>query len=255
MKPEITSISYSTALTFEMITQNGFQTLGAPTFPSLREDAIYQANANTRSVLLFLQYKLSDRIVGTGSSLKDDWGIPYYRFLMHPKNKNNRHELLLNLEILNHLVYYIAPEFHTMGGLYESLMNKTLLTNSTFWSPKSIGALPANGERTTVSYKRGMHYGILEPGKRRIDGAIKGEMLRGVINDRFETKQSEIYSNERLSHLGDQMLENYFKVLHTPKEERLVNDIRKGRDHIDPRDYLSLISILLYDCYVYIVTK
>jgi hypothetical protein len=174
---------------------------------------------------------------------------------MHPKNKHKWHELLLNLEDLNNLVYYTMPEFHTKSGLYESLMNKALLTNSTFWSPKSIGTLPIKGERTTVSYKRGMHYGILEPGKRKIDSVIKGEMLWGVINSRFEAKQSEIYNNERLTHLGDQMLENYFKVLHTPKEKKLINDIRKGRDRIDPRDYLSLISILLYDCYVYIVTK
>ena len=134
-------------------------------------------------------------------------------------------------------------------------MNNALLANSTFWSPKSIGALPTKGERTTVSYKQGMHYGILEPGKRKIDGTIKGEMLWDVINRRFEAKQSEIYDNERLVHLGDQMLENYLKVLHTPKEKRLINGIWKSRDHIDPRDYLSLISILLYDCYIYIATK
>jgi hypothetical protein len=100
-----------------------------------------------------------------------------------------------------------------------------------------------------------MHYGILEPGKRKIDGAIKGKMLWGVINNKFEANQSEIYDNDRLVFLGDQMLENYLKVLHTPKEQRLVKDIRKGRDQIDLRDYLSLISILLHDCYVYIAMR
>ncbi|MHB8776324.1 MAG: hypothetical protein ACYC6R_00995 [Anaerolineales bacterium] len=99
MKPEITNISYSTALTFELVTQYGFLTLGAPIFPSLRKESIYQTDMNAKSILLFFQYKLSEHIVGTASSLQDDWGVPYYRFLIHPKNKNKRHEVLLHLGI------------------------------------------------------------------------------------------------------------------------------------------------------------
>jgi len=45
MKPEITNISYSTALTFELVTQYDFLTLGAPTFPSLRKEVIYKTNS------------------------------------------------------------------------------------------------------------------------------------------------------------------------------------------------------------------
>ena len=116
MKSEITDIAYSTALTFELVTHYDFQTLGAPTFPSLRKEAIYKSETNSNGVLLFIQYKLGDYFVGTGSSLKDTWGIPYYRFLVHPQKKIKRHQLLMNLESLNHLVYYTAPEFHTIGG-------------------------------------------------------------------------------------------------------------------------------------------
>ena len=139
MKPEITDISYNTALTFELVTQYDFLTLGAPTFPSLRKDAIYKTNADKNSLLLFLQYKLGDHITGTNSSLKNFWGTPYYRFLLHPKRKIKRHMLLANLEHMNTLVYYTTPEFHTISGLYESLMNKTVLANSTFWSPSEVG--------------------------------------------------------------------------------------------------------------------
>lgn len=253
MKPEITDISYSTALTFELVTQYGFLTLGAPIFPSLRKESIYQTDLNARCILLFLQYKLSDHIVGTASSLKGDWGIPYYRFFIHPKNKNNRHELLLSVEGMNHLAYYVAPEFHTKSGLYESLMQKTLLINSTFWSPRQIGDL-TEAERNTISYKRDTHFGILEPGKRQLSKALKGEALLSEIKSKFKTS-AEVYDNEKLVRLGDQMLENYLKVFHTEKERRLISDIWKSRDHIDTRDYLSLISILLYDCYVYIIAK
>ncbi|RJP51035.1 MAG: hypothetical protein C4583_09580 [Anaerolineaceae bacterium] len=253
MKPEITDISYSTALTFELVTQYGFLTLGAPVFPSLRKESIYQTDTNAKSVLTFFQYKLSEHIIGTASSLQDDWGVPYYRFLIHPKNKNKRHEVLLHLEDMNCLAYYVAPEFHTKSGLYESLMQSVLLTHSTFWSPRQIGSL-SQAERNTLSYKHNSHFGILEPGKRKIGGVLKGEALLSEIKSKFEAS-AEVYDNERFVRLGDQMLENYLKVFHTPKEKRLISDIWKSRDRIDARDYLSLISILLYDCYVYIIAK
>lgn len=253
MKPEITDISYSTALTFELVTQYGFLTLGAPMFPSLRKESIYQTDMNVKSALLFFQYKLSERIVGAASSLQDDWGVPYYRFLIHPKNKNKRHEVLLHLEDMNHLAYYVAPEFHTKSGLYEALMQKALLTHSTFWSPRQIGSL-LQAERNTLSYKSDSSFGMLEPAKRKIVRAIKGDALLDEITSKFE-ESAEVYDNERYVRLGDQMLENYLKVFHTPKEERLISDIWKSRGRIDARDYLSLISILLYDCYVYIIAK
>ncbi len=254
MKSEITDIAYSTALTFELVTHYDFQTLGAPTFPSLRKEAIYKSETNSNGVLLFIQYKLGDYFVGTGSSLKDIWGIPYYRFLVHPQKKIKRHQLLMNLESLNHLVYYTAPEFHTIGGLYASLMQRNVLKDSTFWSPLGIGVLPEK-EKNTIAYKRDVQYGILEPGNIKIEHLIKGDTLLSVIRQRFDSNQAGIYDESQLALLGDQMLENYLKIFHTAKERKLIDDIIKSRDRIDARDYLSLISTLLYDCYVYIVTK
>jgi hypothetical protein len=254
MKSEITDISFSSALTFELVTQYGLLTLGAPILPSLQKEAIFRTDMNAKSVLLFIQYRTSERIIGNAASLNDEWGIPYYRFFLHPNNRNKRHELLLSLEDMISLVYYVAPEFHTKSELYESLMQNSLLKNSTFWSPKAIGTL-SQKERNTISYKINQYYGIIEPGKRKIDGAIKGEMLLSMINAKFETNQSESYDNERLLYLGDKMLDNYLKVIHTPKEQRLINDIRKSRNQIDPRDFLSLISVFLYDCFIYVVSR
>jgi len=57
-----------------------------------------------------------------------------------------------------------------------------------------------------------------------------------------------------LLQFGDELLENYLQVFYTPEQRELTDDIKQGREHIDPRDYLSLISILLYDCYVYMIT-
>ena len=74
------------------------------------------------------------------------------------------------------------------------------------------------------------------------------------IKSKFEAG-SEVYDDRRFVRLGDQMLENYLKVFRTPKEKRLISDIWKSRDPIDGRDFLSLISILLYDFYVYIIAK
>ena len=254
MKPEITDISYSTALTFELVTKYDFLTLGAPTFPSLRKEAIYKTTSDTNGMVLFIQYKLGDHIIGSGSSLRDIWGVPYYRFTIHPPKTIKRHELLTNLESLNTPVFYAAPEFHTIGGLYESLMNQTVLDNSTFWSPSGIGVL-AQKEKNTISYKQGTPHGILEPGNLKIENLVRGEMLLQVIRQRFENNQFGKFDNKRIVLLGDQMLDNYQRIFQSAKERKLANDIRVSRDRIDARDYLSLISTLLYDCYVYIVTK
>jgi len=254
MKPEITNISYSTALTFEFVTQYDFLTLGSPTFPSLRKEVIYKTNADSDGVILFLQYKLADHIIGTGASLKDIWGIPYHRFLIHPRKEVRRHELLMNLENLNMSVFYVAPEFHSIGSLYESLMSRNLLANSTFWSPSGIGVL-AEKEKSTISYKQNTDYGILEPGNLKVENLLRGEMLLKVIRQKFERHQFEKYDDERIVLLGNQMLDNYLRIFNSANEKRLVNDIRLSRDRIDARDYLSLISTLLYDCYIYIVTK
>jgi hypothetical protein len=253
MKPEITDISYSTALTFELVTQYGLLTLGAPTFPSLKKEAIYSTDSNSKSVLLFLQYRLGEHNIGSASSLKEYWGTPYYRFTVQPKNKSKLHDLLLGLEDTNNLVFYVAPEVHTRSRLFESLMQTTLLSHSTFWSPRQIGALP-KAKRNTVAYKRGTEFGVLEPERKTVEPVIRGEALLSVIKARVEANWAETYDSERFLRLGDHMLDNYLSLYSAPRERRLANDIRAGRSRIDSRDYVSLISILLYDCYIYIVT-
>ena len=100
-----------------------------------------------------------------------------------------------------------------------------------------------------------MQYGVLEPGNITVEHLIKGDTLLSVIRQRFNSNQAGIYDESQLALLGDHMLENYLKIFHTAKERKLIDDIIKSRDRIDARDYLSLISTLLYDCYVYIVTK
>jgi hypothetical protein len=254
VRSEITEISYSTALTFELVTKYGFLTLGAPTFPSLRKEAIYKIQAKRAVLPLFVQYKLGEYIIGTAASLKGYWGTPYFRFLLHPKNKIQRHELLYRLQGMDHLVYYATPEFHSMSGLFEALMNTTVLANSTFWPPQAIGALK-NAERYTIAYKRDTSYGVLRPGNIKIDGALKGEALLGVIKARFDTNQLGTFDEHHLLRLGDKMLENYREVFQTTKGQKVSDDIRSARGRIDPRDYLSLISVLLYNCYVYLILR
>ena len=254
LKAEITEISYSTALTFELVTRFGFLTLGAPTFPSLRKEAIYKPGGDNPSVPLFLQYKLGDHIIGSASSLRGYWGVPYYRFLIHPRKKIKRQELLVRLENHGHLVYYLAPEFHTMGELFDALMKTEVLAHSTFWPPRAFGRF-AEVERYTLAYKRGRPDGVLQPGNIRIEGSLKGEHLLTAIKGQFDAGKAETYDEGRLRRLGDRMLKTYLEVFPDPKGRRLAEDIRTGRDRIDARDYLSLISILLYDCYVYFVRR
>lgn len=254
MKPEITDTAYIMALTFELVTQHNFLTLGAPTLPSLRREVIYKPEMNVGGVLVFMQYKLGDHIVGTGSSLKDLWGIPYYRFPVDPGKKTKRHALLMELEGMGKLVYYAAPEFHTTGGLYESLMGEKVLENSTFWSPAGIGTVTEKA-RNTIAYKRNAQYGILEPGRIRVERVHKGQALLNALAEHAASHPAEHYDEEKLTVLGDQMLENHLKIFGSAKDKRLARDIGKSRGRIDARDYLCLISTLLYDCHVYIAVQ
>jgi hypothetical protein len=254
MKPEITDTAYITALTFELVTRHNFLTLGAPTLPSLRREVIYKPEMNVRGVPVFLQYKLGDHIVGTGSSLKDLWGIPYYRFPVHPGKKTKRHDQLMGLEGVGKQVYYVVPEFHTTGGLYESLMGQTVLDNSVFWSPAGIGSLTEKA-RNFIAYKRNAHYGILEPGRIRVERVHKGRALLNALADHAAPPQGDHYDDEKLIVLGDQMVENHLKFFHSTKDRRLARDIGKSRGRIDARDYLCLISTLLYDCHVYMAVQ
>ncbi|MBN2385403.1 MAG: hypothetical protein JXB85_00155, partial [Anaerolineales bacterium] len=219
-----------------------------------KDETGLKAGEENAGVLLFLQYKLSEYLVGTNSTLKEKWGIPYYRFSVHPKSKYKRHDLLLSLEGTNHLVYYAAPEFHTLGELYSSLMRTAVLTHTTFWSPQSLGRF-SKAEKYAVAYKRDTPIGRLQPEERVIEGVMRGDMFLKRIREKLDSPQSDAYDDNRLVQLGDQMLDNYLSVFYTPNEWRVVEDIRKGRERIDPRDYLSLISILLYDCFVYFVAR
>jgi hypothetical protein len=204
------------------------------------------------AVPLFFKYKLGDYIVGATASLKDFWGVPYYRFPIYPRTKYRHHELLQNLEAMDYLVYYTAPEIHTINEFYNCLTQQAMLENSSFWSPQEIGNLP-DGQRYRLCHKPGARFGILEPGERKIHKAIKGEMLLDEIRHKFKAEQFEVYDSDRLIWLGDQMLENYLEFFYKPRERRMIDDIRQGRERIDARDYLSLISILLYECYVYMI--
>lgn len=254
MKSEITEISYSTALTFELVTQYGFLTLGAPTFPSLRKDAIFKAGGGDQALLVFLQYKLGDHILGNTSALKGFWGVPYYRFQLQPRRKIERHALLHGLQALGHPVYYVAPEFHSMSGLYASLMATRVLEASTFWPPQAIGEV-SHPDRVTIAYKPAISYGVLQPGKIKIDAILKGTGLLEALRSRFSSGGPGRCDEERLLRTGDRMLALYQEVYPSQNQKRLIDDIRLGRERIDARDYLSMISILLFNCYVYVVTR
>jgi hypothetical protein len=251
---EITNAAYSTALTYEFVVKYKIKTLGAPTLPSLADAAIYADDSQkSTGTLLFLQYKLGEYLIGNTATLKDQWGIPYYRFAVQPGRKTKKHSLLLGLEGIGHPVFYTAPEFHTMAEFYRCLMQQTLLENSTFWSPEAVGELSKN-RRYTAAYKKGVNHGILQPGDKKVDPLVKGEALLGIVKHKLRSASPVVFDDEKLLQFGDQMLENYLNTFHSSRDRNLTGDIRSGRDRLDARDYLSMISILLYDCYVYIVT-
>lgn len=254
MKSELTDISFMTAFTFELVTTYGFSSLGAPTLPSLRAETVIDAEPDGQQVLVCIQPRLSERIAGSAASLQPVWGVPYYRFPLHPRTRNARHDLLRSLEQLNVLVFYVAPAFHTRRELFDALRHQTVLSHCAFWSPREIDELTRSA-RNAVSFKPGLDFSIMEPGQRRIPNGLDGGKLRDAISARFQANRSETYGADRLAKLGDQMSEGYLRMFAARKERKLVLEVQNSRERIDARDYVSLISTLLYGCYVYAATR
>lgn len=85
------------------------------TFPTLNQEANLgfdvAFNTNVPTILVFLQYKVSVKLIRKNATDWDMFNNEYYRFKIYPESKSNQHNLLMNLAGLGHSVYYCAPAF------------------------------------------------------------------------------------------------------------------------------------------------
>lgn len=117
MKSNISEFSYGFAVVNELVNWPGRDLTSAPYFPSLRREAHlgYDVKLDRPGLPLFLQFKLSDRMVRNNAKEIRDGVFPrnsfFYRMHLRCGQSSTQHHLLLNLEDQGEEVYYVAPAF------------------------------------------------------------------------------------------------------------------------------------------------
>ena len=145
MKPDISEFSFGYAITESLIRGNAFGLEAAPVFPSLiqegQEGGGFDVHLPFEGSPLFLQFKLSDCMVGDNAKEANDIGVPYYRMHIRPLRHSLQHQMLLDLEADGRIVYYVAPKFHTSTELNEAYLGRQVAQRSIFIQPSLIGDL------------------------------------------------------------------------------------------------------------------
>jgi hypothetical protein len=209
MKPDISEFSYGYALTEALIWDTGLPVIGAPLFPSLIEEGQsggYDVAISFSGLLMFLQFKLA-HFMKRGTAFESKIGllnVPFYRMHLRPARHSRQHRLLLDLEATGELVYYTAPKFHLPSELNRAYLNRTLIHQSFFIRPSTIGHLPDDGDHH-VSFRDGYPvYLCSEPRKiREIEHRETSlKELSGVITDVEYKKYDEVV----LAKLNDKIL-------------------------------------------------
>lgn len=149
MKPKISEFSYGYALTEELVTYFKHSNIkSAPVFPSLYEEGRqgggYDMTIETKTFPLFIQFKLSEYITATAKSKEVKANVykkgkRFYRMKIWAKKYSKQHDLLLSLQQKNPYVYYAAPMFYKTEELNEYYLNRGIIKNSAFLTPRTIG--------------------------------------------------------------------------------------------------------------------
>lgn len=121
----------------------------APRFLNLRQEARegYDVLLQTQATQLYLQFKLSDKMVWN-SALEAQSGemhVPYYRMYVRPSRLSKQHESLLNLERRGRRVEYVVPAFYTSEEFDDYYLSHGVIDHSRRIPPSHIGTLIGDG--------------------------------------------------------------------------------------------------------------
>lgn len=165
MRPiDLSEFSFGYALTESLIKGLPHGLTAAPLFPSLKKEGQpgggYDLKLSFQGFILFLQFKLSDRMErSTAKEAKD--GVletPFFRMHLRSSAKSDQHQLLLDLEGGGNTVFYAAPEFSTAVELDEAYLADEVVAQTVFIRPSDIKALPDQKEHW-VAFKKGNSQG------------------------------------------------------------------------------------------------
>jgi hypothetical protein len=151
--------SYGFALTRELVTMGNPPLLTAPIFPSLVEEGKsggFDVKMDWPGQPLFVQFKLSQRIVGKRAiEFKEgEFGTAFYRMAIRSRARSRQHEMLLELEQDNQGgVFYYTPAFHIAKDLNSHYASRSVEANSRRVKPSEI-PLPQDNRNHWLSFQR-----------------------------------------------------------------------------------------------------
>lgn len=170
MKSDISEFSYGFALTSELIHTYKLFSFGAPYFINQYKEGKAGGGYDMKlpGVPVYFQFKISDTLTTNNSSNSSLLGLPYHRFGIRSRKMSSQHELLLDLESKGSDVYYAAPIFRYPSELDHHFSTLSIIENSAFVTPGSIGAI-ADDNPHSVSFNKKDSFAIFRSDPKKIE--------------------------------------------------------------------------------------
>jgi hypothetical protein len=159
--PDISEFSYGFALTRELINIADPPLQAAPVFPSLIAEGSkgggYDVHLDMPGFPLFIQFKRSEYMkTWRAREAKPPYNFPtpYYRMKITERWRSAQHEMLLELDSGQNLVFYAAPRFYEVEEFNKAYQAGTVSSQSCYVSPSKIGKLDEESHHNLV---QGVH--------------------------------------------------------------------------------------------------
>ncbi len=183
MKAEFSEFSYGFALSYEIMNALRPDIVGAPLFPSLREEGEkgIDVSFEPAGLPLFLQFKLADYMTRPHAKYWSDYGKRFFRMAIRRRKYSNQHNLLRALSAREPEVYYATPAFYLQSEFNRAFTSDRILTDSQFFP---LSELPdvVDDEPHYITYCRGMpgFHWHSEDGK-YFEAVVSGEVWLGRL--------------------------------------------------------------------------
>lgn len=211
MRPNISEFSYGYAITEELVHWHGTRITAAPVLPSLYHEGQpgggWDVMLDRTGILLFLQFKLSDRMTRRSAyECQQGWfSPPFYRMHIRPARFSDQHEMLLDLENIGNEVYYSTPAFHEPWELNQAYLSHNVKNRSVWIRPSWIGPLPDEWDHCVAFQQPGTKRFHSE--SRMIEDKADFESFTAKIASSLKDKGAFALTNKNLLYIAEQLTE------------------------------------------------
>jgi hypothetical protein len=254
MKPAISEFSFGYAVTESIVRHHKAIISGAPIFPSLREEGRsgggYDLQLNRSTVPLFLQFKLSHRMIRKSCFERKVHRLfsgPFFRIHLMPLKLSLQHNYLLLLDNGINEVYYVAPFFTNQTDLNRFYTTNTVLSNSAFIKPSTIGPLPDKNEHHIAFQGTGLQYLFSKEPK-----ILDTQKFSNVLSDiEIKLKRPEEQTIDLLRRLEVQLK----TIIGESKQGNSILNDDKLMKNLSPLDSVTFLARYFFGCEFFLVTK